>query len=285
MKKDLKTFKEFIIRTTPFLPDIISGILWELPIEGIVEEENYLKVYSSEKFKLKIEHFEYLIKNLVNQDLIKSYSIEENEIENRNWNEEWEKSINIIKVSERIIIKPSFREYIPKKNQIVITIDPKMSFGTGEHQSTKLVLRLIEKNITKGCSVLDVGTGTGILAISSIKLGAGNAIGIDNDGWSYNNALENIMLNEVSDKIEIRLAEIKKVNEQNFDFILANIQKNIIMEISGQIKNHLKYGGMIILSGILTTDEEEIYNCYRNLGFTKLQTEKMDDWIALLMKG
>jgi ribosomal protein L11 methyltransferase len=285
MEEHLKTFKEFIIRTTPFLPEIVSGILWELPMEGIVEEENYIKVYSSEKSKIRIEHFEHLIKNLVNQDLIKSFSIEENEIENRNWNEDWEKSINIIKVSNRIIIKPSFREYIPQKNQIVITIDPKMSFGTGEHQSTQLVLRLLEKNITNGCNVLDVGTGSGILAIASIKLGAVNAIGIDNDEWSYNNALENIRLNEVSDKIEIRLAEINKINEQNFDLILANIQKNILMDISGEIKNHLKHGGMIILSGVLTTDKEEIYNCYKNLGFTKLQTEKMDDWIALLMKG
>lgn len=284
MEEHLKTFKEFIIHTTPFLPDIISGVLWELPIEGIVEEENYLKIYSSEKYKIEIEHFEHIIKNLVKQDLIKSYSIEENEIENKNWNEEWEKSINVIEVSKRIVIKPSFRKYIPKKNQIIITIDPKMSFGTGEHQSTKLVLRLLEKNTTRGCSVLDVGTGTGILAIASIKLGAGNSIGIDNDEWSYKNAMENVQMNGVSDKIEIRLAEINKVTERNFDLILANIQKNILIDISGEIKNHLKHDGMIILSGILTTDEEEIFNCFRNLGLTLMQKEKMDDWIALLMK-
>ena len=284
-EENLKTFKEFIIRAEPFPADIISGVLWALDIEGIVEEDNQLKIYSSSKSKTNKEQIESVIKKLAAQDLIKSYSVEENEIINKNWNEEWEKSINVIEVTERIIIKPSFREFSPNEDQIVITIDPKMSFGTGEHQTTKLVLKLLEKNIVRGCSVLDVGTGTGILAIASVKLGAGNATGIDNDEWCYNNAIENIRLNNVSDKIKIHLLEINKVAERNFDFIVANIQKDILIDISSEIKNHLKQNGTIILSGLLLADEKDISTCYKSLGFTLIQKEKMDEWIALLMKG
>jgi ribosomal protein L11 methyltransferase len=284
MKKTDRTYKEFIIRTEPFLPDIVSGVLWNLEIDGLIEEENHLKIYSAGKSPIGITQIEAILTNLKNQKLISRFIVEQKELENKNWNEEWEKTINIIKVTNRIIVKPGFRKYKPKKDQIVITIDPKMSFGTGEHQTTKLVLKILEKNIKQDCTALDMGTGTGILAIAAVKLGAKKVIAIDNDEWCFENASENCKLNSVSDKVDIRLTEIKNVSEKNFDFILANIQKNILIEIAPEIKKRLKSFGNVILSGLLLEDEAEICSCYNSIGFNLIQKEIMDEWIALLMK-
>jgi ribosomal protein L11 methyltransferase len=283
--RDKKSFKEFIIWTEPFNVDLVSGILWELPIDGITEENNCLILYASDKSGIKKTDVEFRLNKLIKQGLISNFSIEEKEIENKNWNEEWEKSINIIEVTERIVIKPTFKEYIPKSSQIIITIDPKMSFGTGEHQTTKLVLKMLERINLQGKTVLDVGTGTGILAIASIKLGAKNAVAIDNDEWCYDNSVENCAINSVSDKIKIFHAEIDKMEEENFDVILANIQKNVLLEIAAEIKNHLSAYGTIILSGLLNTDEDDICNYYKSLGFILVQKEQMDEWIALTLQS
>ncbi|MCX6151721.1 MAG: 50S ribosomal protein L11 methyltransferase [Ignavibacteriales bacterium] len=281
----MKTYTEFIVKTDPFLPDLVSGVLWKLEITGISEENNFLKVYVPEQNKINKKQIEDILESIAEEKLINSYSVEENELENKNWNEEWEKSLNVIEINDRIVIKPTFRKYIPKENQIVLTIDPKMSFGTGEHQTTKLVLQTLEKYIQPGVTVLDVGTGTGILAIASVKLGAKNALAIDNDEWCYENAIENCELNSVSDKVEFRLAEIDKVVDKKFDLILANIQKNVLLDIAPEIKKCNNTSGLVILSGLLTTDEQEIISCYEKLSFRKIETIQMDEWIAIVFKN
>ncbi len=162
-------YKEFIVTAEPFIPDILSGVLWNLKINGISEEVNCLKVFSDSVSKNDIE---LILNDLLNNKMLFSFSVEENFIEDKNWNAEWEKSRDVIRVTDRIIIKPTFKEYIAKENEIVLTLDPKMSFGTGEHQTTKMMLQLEEKYIKDGMKVLDIGTGTGILAIAAIKLGA-----------------------------------------------------------------------------------------------------------------
>ncbi|MEO8399015.1 MAG: 50S ribosomal protein L11 methyltransferase, partial [Ignavibacteriaceae bacterium] len=175
----MKHYKEFIITAKPFAPDIISGILWDLNISGITEEENLLRVFADGKSDVNDLEIVFALQQLVENKMLIEFKVEEHLLKNKNWNEEWEKGINIIKVSDRIIIKPTFKKYKEKKGEIVITIDPKMSFGTGEHPTTRLVLLQLEKIIKKGEKVLDVGTGTGLLAIASIKLGADYAIAID----------------------------------------------------------------------------------------------------------
>ncbi len=170
---------------------------------------------------------------------------------------------------------------IKKDDQIVIIIDPKMSFGTGEHQTTKLVIRLLEKYVQKGMKVLDAGTGTGILSIAAVKLGAAGTIAFDIDDWCYENAKENTGLNDVSDDIDIRIGEIDMIPEDNFDMILANIQKNILLELSGEFAGRLKQNGIILLSGLLWDDEEDILKEYTLKGFSHNETIRMDDWIAL----
>jgi ribosomal protein L11 methyltransferase len=216
--------------------------------------------------------------------MIFNFSVEENLIEDKNWNEEWEKSVRVIEVSDKLVIKPTFKDYQAKPGQIIIIIDPKMSFGTGEHQTTKLVLQFLEKNVKNGIRVLDVGSGTGVLAIAAVKLGAESAIAIDNDEWCYDNGRENCRLNSVDKEVDVKLGEIKDIAGNNFDLITANIQKNILLDIAEEIKNRLKPGGLLILSGLLYNDEEDIVKKYSSLNFEMLEKKSLDEWMAVKLR-
>lgn len=274
-------YKEFIITAEPFIPDILSGALWELNITGLTEEVNCLKVFSESVNKNEIE---VILNDLVINKMLLSFNIQENFIEEKNWNEEWEKSREIIRVSSRFIIKPTFKDYIAKANEIILTIDPKMSFGTGEHQTTKLMLKLEEKYVKKGMKVLDTGSGTGILAIAAIKLGAESVLAHDIDEWCYQNGIENSELNNTTNQIDFRICTIDKIVENNFDMIVANIQKNILIEIVNEIESRIKPDGILLLSGLLHIDEKEILKVYDSVGFKLLESVQMDEWIGLALR-
>lgn len=277
----MKKFKQFIIRTIPQNNEIVSGLLWQLNLDGINETENELIVFADESKNISADDIKRILDEAEKNNFIESYNLIEEELEDRNWNEEYEKNVKVIEVTDKIVIKPSFKEYHQKAGQIVITIDPKMSFGTGEHQTTKMVLRFLEKYVKQGNIVLDIGTGTGILAITSVFLGAEKALGIDNDEWCYLNGNENVKMNNVENKVEIRLAEIHQISEKDFDIITANINKNVLIEIADEIKSKIKKTGILILSGLLISDEEEIAKKYNSLGFKLLEKMQMDEWISL----
>ena len=277
-----KNFNVFRITSTPFRPELMSGLLWELDLEGITEEDNSILVYTDEGINITSEKIEQLLNGLVNEGFLEKFTIEKNTVENKNWNEIWEKSREVIRISDKIVIKPTFKEYIPQTNELVLTIDPKMSFGTGEHQTTQLVLNLLERYVKPGMKVLDVGSGTGVLAITAVKLGAASAVAVDNDEWCYENCKENAELNNVSNSIKIITGDIKNVDEKGFDLVLANIQKNILLEILDDLKMKIKENGMLILSGLLLKDEEEIMISYSDSGFTFVEKSVKDDWISLV---
>jgi ribosomal protein L11 methyltransferase len=280
----MKHYKEFNITAEPFIPEILSGLMWELDITGINEEVNCIKVFAAEESKISVEKISNQLKKLVVEKMIFNFSIEENLIEDKNWNEEWEKSVRVIEVSEKLVIKPTFKDYKSKPGQIIITIDPKMSFGTGEHQTTKLVLQFLEENVINGIKVLDIGSGTGVLAIAAVKLGAKSAIAVDNDEWCYENGKENCGLNLVDKEVNVKLGEVKDIPENNFDLITANIQKNILLDIAEEIKNKLNRGGLLILSGLLFNDEQDIVKKYSSMNFELVEKKSLDEWIALKMR-
>lgn len=280
----MEFYKEFIVTAEPFVPDLISSLIWELEIEGINEEVNCLKVFTSGDSKLNKNDIAFVLDKLKEQKLLFNYSIEENYYEAKNWNKEWEENLNVIEINDKVVIRPSNKEAVVKEGQVVITIDPKMSFGTGEHATTKLVIDLISKYIKPGMKVLDVGSGTGILAIAAIKLGASSGLGIDNDEWCLVNGLENAKLNDVDAKLKIEQKEIKDVTEKDFFLVVANIQKNILVKISEDIFSRTKNSAIIILSGLLFTDEDDIKENYSSAGFSFIETKQMDEWIAMVFE-
>ena len=279
----MKSYKEFIITAEPFNAEILSSILWELNIDGINEEVNCLKVFSHDE-NVIIESIEKELKLLKQNKLLREFSIQENVIIEKNWNEEWEKSREIVGISDKIVIKPTFKDYSPKADEIVITLDPKMSFGTGDHQTTKICLQLLEKYIKPRMKILDAGSGTAILSVASAKLGSEKIIAFDIDEWSFENGKENVELNSVSDKVEIRNCELNDIKENDFDLVVANIQKNILLELSSDLKEKLKENGILILSGLLVSDQKEILKKYSLLQLEKIDFLQIDEWIGIVLK-
>lgn len=278
----MKIYFIYKIYSQPFNAELLSGILWEYNIAGLTEEDDHIKIFTAENSNISIELIEDSLKKLKDNNFINYFKIEKEILEDKNWNELWEKSREVIRVSERIVIKPSFKKYKANKNEIVLTIDPKMSFGTGEHQSTKLVLRLLEKYVKIGMKVLDVGSGTGILSIASVKLGASKAIAADFDEICQDNCIENCNLNEVQNSVEVLTGEIDIVKENEFDLILANIHKNVLSEIAEKIRMKLRKHGKVILAGLLDSDKKDIEAKYHSLGFRTEQIEQMDEWISIV---
>jgi ribosomal protein L11 methyltransferase len=278
-----KSCKEYIITAEPFNAELISSILWELNIDGINEEVNCLKVFAQDE-SVTTKAIENQLHHLKENKLLREYAVQENFIVERNWNEEWEKSREVVKVTDHIIIKPTFKEYTSKPDEIVLTLDPKMSFGTGDHQTTKICLILITKYLKPGVRVLDAGSGTAILGIAAAKLGAEKVIAFDIDDWCFENGIENVSLNNVNDKVEIRKNELKDIPENDFDLIVANIQKNILLELVQGFNSRLKHDGILILSGLLEIDKEVIIEKYSSAGFGEIDYLKIDEWIGVVFK-
>ncbi len=280
----MKSYKEFIITAEPFNSEIISSILWEQNIDGINEEVNCIKVFAQDE-NVTVQSIENELNHLKENNLLREFFVQENFIAEKNWNEEWEKSREVVRVSEKIVIKPTFKEYDAKENEIVLTLDPKMSFGTGDHQTTKICLLLIEKYIKPEMKVLDAGSGTAILGIAAAKLGAEIVIAFDIDEWCYENGIENTQLNNVSERIEVRKCELKDIEEKDFDLIIANIQKNILLELTEGFRQRIKPNGLLILSGLLESDREAIVDKYSSLGFKEIDYLKMDEWIGIVFQS
>ncbi|HOI30354.1 MAG TPA: 50S ribosomal protein L11 methyltransferase [Melioribacteraceae bacterium] len=280
----MKKYLQYKIVTTPVNNELISGMLWQFDFAGITETENSLNLFVDPNNPVTEEEISAVLESAKGEGFIYDYVITSDLIEDRNWNEEYEKNVKVVEVSDRIVIKPSFKEYNSGDDRLVITIDPKMSFGTGEHETTKLVLRLIEKYIRPDDYVLDVGSGTSVLAIAAVMLGGSKAIGIDNDEWCLLNGRENVNLNSLEDKVEIRLSELNQLEESNFDLIVANINKHILLEIAPLLAKKINPAGKLILSGLLQTDEAEVSDKYSLNRFKAIEQAQLGDWIALVFE-
>ncbi|MFN3135000.1 MAG: 50S ribosomal protein L11 methyltransferase [Candidatus Kryptonium sp.] len=265
------------------IKDEIIYLANELGSVGCWEDENLLKCYFKkenwgEKQKNQLLNF---IQNLHGENARIKISIEE--ISDKDWNKIWEQTIEPIEVGEKFVIKPTWKQY-HKPNKIIIQIDPKMAFGTGHHETTRLMLRAIEKYLYPKCKVLDVGTGSGILSIAAIKLGAEISIGVDNDHWAYENAIENAEINNVKDKFKIILGTVDDVSETNFDFVLANINKNAIIKMLPKFYDKLKERGILITSGYLDIDQGTIEEHLWIYNLEIIDVLKENEWIAIVSK-
>ncbi|NTW09765.1 MAG: 50S ribosomal protein L11 methyltransferase, partial [Chlorobiaceae bacterium] len=204
----------------------------------------------------------------------------------RNWNAEWEAHLQPIEISDRILIIQKNKDIVPKPGQIVIEINPKMSFGTGYHATTRLMLRQMEQMELKGKKIMDIGTGTGVLAIAARKLGNTMPIlAFDNNTWAAENAMENIVENNTPD-IDVKMLDAEEdlvVNlREGYDLVLANINKNVIDRILPVIRKNAP-GSEVLLSGILVYDEPWLKKLLKRLGYAVVQTIYEDEWLSSLI--
>ena len=204
-------------------------------------------------------------------------------VEKKNWNEEWEKSYEPIVVADTIIIRADFHK--PEKQypyEIIIT--PKMSFGTGHHQTTHLMLKAQLTIDHKNKTVMDAGTGTAVLAIMASKLGAKKVEAFDIDSWSVENGNENTAVNRCAN-IRIQQGKLSALSfSENFDIILANINKNILLEEMHQYAAYLKPGGRLLLSGFYETDIPDLLQKAQQHDLKKAGSDTRDGWACLLLE-
>ncbi|MGE5314437.1 MAG: 50S ribosomal protein L11 methyltransferase [Acidobacteriota bacterium] len=263
--------------------DLLPALLNELGFEGFVEEEKGFHCYIpraryTEDVKKQVE-------DVLSSMFHAPQALEaQTELENRNWNEEWEKTIQPIWVTDRLVIAPSWHPVEEADGRTVITIDPKMSFGTGYHETTRLMLRMMQTHLPKDTAVLDVGTGTGVLAIAAVKLGARSAVGVDIDEWSADNGAENIERNSLRGRVEIRIGSLDAVPEPVFDVILANILRSTIIELMPGMSAKCAKGGLLLLSGLLKEDRAPIEASLAEHGLSVVEVIGENEWIGITAK-
>ena len=207
--------------------------------------------------------------------------VELSDLAEENWNATWEESIQPQTIGS-FFVRPTWSVEQPPKGKTVLEIDPKMSFGTGYHATTRLMLHQIDRLNCEGKRVLDAGTGTGILAIAACKKGASRVIGFDFDPWSERNANENALINDVGSRLEIRLGGFEQVEEEEpFDLVLANINRNVILEFLGDMIQKLTADGVLSLSGLLSTDEERLREELEKYPVQITGLEREEEWMML----
>jgi len=211
----------------------------------------------------------------------KKISFEKSFVEEQNWNAEWESTIKPLVIDDYFCIYPSWSK--PEKSYPVsIEIDPKMSFGTGYHETTRLMLQSIKSIDLKGKTILDCGTGTGVLAIAAIILNAESCFAFDIDEWSYENSVENAEKNSVSEKIKFVLGGYEVIPiDKKYEIILANVNKNIHTEFGDYYSTHIQKNGMLILSGLLKYDENQMMDLFLEKGFIHQFTNSENEWICM----
>jgi ribosomal protein L11 methyltransferase len=271
------TTLELTIRAEEPLQEFLIAELDELGFEGYAQEETLLKAYLpvARWDDVKREQLErWLRANGV------TAPVTEQVIGPQNWNEQWEETIQPVAVGG-FVIKPTWTE-VPAAHAglTVLEIDPKMSFGTGYHESTRLALRLLRGRVPEGGLVLDAGTGTGILAIAALKRGAKRVVAFDIDPWAQQNAVENFYLNGVADHVDFRAGAIETVPEAGFDLVLANINRNVLLEMVGAFAEKTRVGGGLVLAGLLRQDRDRMIEAAARAGFTRVQEDEEGAWWA-----
>jgi ribosomal protein L11 methyltransferase len=253
--------------------EIFIAELAELGYEGFEEDENFLKAFIPENL-----FDEALIKQIVGQ---LNVSFNKTIIQETNWNEVWESNFQPVIVDDFVAVRADFHEPISSTHyEIVIT--PKMSFGTGHHATTYMMMQQMREIDFKDKSVFDFGTGTGVLAILAEKLGAKEILGTDNDEWSIRNAGENVERNGCN-KIELELSGL--VPRKQFDIILANINKNVILENLQLLKLQLQENGVLLLSGLLIEDKEDVLSATEKLAFKFINSTERNNWLSIRLSN
>lgn len=312
---------KFTLETTTEAVDLISDMLCGFGIEGIeisdkvpITEEDRKRLFADflpdlgEDDGLAVVTFyvdlvedpqEILLK--VNNRLaelstfvsIGSGRIEISETEDKDWINNWKQFFKPFHIDDMIVIKPTWEEYAPENEQeLVIEMDPGISFGTGSHETTKLCILNLKKYLKPGDTVLDAGSGSGILSIIAKKLGAGSVLGIDIDPIATDVAIRNAKVNHVDmDNLTFITGNIiedkelrKEIGTGKLDLVVANILAEVIISLAGIIGENLKSGGIFISSGIINTKKEAVESELIKNGFTILEVNRMGDWVSFTVK-
>ncbi len=256
------------------LSEIVIAFLAEQGYESFSETEGTLNAYITED--LYNEKETGLLMNAYDLKFTKSI------IEQQNWNKEWEENFQPIVVDEKLAIKAPFHNQ-EFKTQYTIIIEPKMSFGTGHHATTHMMCKLMGDYDFSESHVLDMGCGTGILAIYASILGASSACGIDIDEWSYENTVENAQRNNIDNIVAIQ-GDVNSIPSENFDFVFANINLNVLKRDMASYVETMSPSSILFLSGFFYKELDQIKEVCSKLGLLFVKAIEKDDWTACVFK-
>ncbi|MFY0545111.1 50S ribosomal protein L11 methyltransferase [Brevibacillus sp. H7] len=309
-------WSEISIHTTAEAVDAVSNILYEMGANGVVIEDpevlhrNWDTPYG-EIYQLSPDDFptegvfvkaylpadsaslSSLLEELKEQlHVLTSYGLDVgkgtvavNDVHEDEWAHAWKKYYKPVYVSERITIKPVWEEYTPKSaDEIIIEMDPGMAFGTGTHPTTILCLRALEKYLQPGDRVYDVGTGTAILSIAAVKLGASHVLAMDLDEVAVRSAQANTELNQVSERIIVKQNNLLDGIEEQVEVVVANILAEVIVRFTDDVHRVLRPDGVFIASGIIQAREADVKIAMAKSGLEVIETVTIDDWVAIVAK-
>jgi ribosomal protein L11 methyltransferase len=280
-KPDLMTCLElsFVVPDDELVTEILTAILSEIRFDSFMQEKNILKAYIQKELFIE-KDLNYLLK----EDLFQHVSLlKVEEMPEQNWNAIWESSYQPVIINELCRIRAPFHNP-DSAYPYDLLIEPRMSFGTAHHETTSQMLELMLTIDFVKKSTLDMGCGTAILAILARKMGAEPVVAIDNDEWAFNNALDNIILNHTED-IVVQFGDVSTIEDNKFDIILANINRNILLADMKHYAHSLFSGGSLLLSGFYVADLPSIKESALLNGLIYKTHISKNDWVAALFQS
>ena len=265
-----------------------AGKSWDYADEKIYSEnktvivKGYVKIAEKTKKLAEINAALKALKENSPFDL-GSLNLKEEEIDGDFWREKWKENFKPIHI-DGITVVPKWIDYTPKTGEKTVLLDSNMAFGTGEHETTSMCVKLLQKYVNAGSTVIDVGCGSGILGIAAARLGAKEVIMTDIDECAVEAATHNVKLNGVKNA-KVYLKNLLDDNTVKGDVIVANIMAEVLIMFASGLKNNLKAGGTVILSGILTDRLNKVVAAYTAQGFTLLEQEIKGEWAAVALTG
>lgn len=288
-----------------FAADLISNIFYDLGVKGVVVEDPDDEPVEGwgDGAQKKPEHYavigyfpqndlsdkrcrilEKKLRSLEKESGIRSRVVYD-EIDEEDWAESWKQYFRPEKISETIVVKPTWMEYHSDKEDIVLDIDPGMAFGTGTHPTTSLCINLIEKYLKPKDSFLDVGTGSGILMIAAAKLGAEKVWGIDTDEVAVEIAEKNLLQNNIErEKFKVMTGSLVDGLEHKFDMVVSNILSEVILVLLDSIKKVLVQDGIFICSGIIEENKDKVLDKMKAQGFEIIDVRIKESWVSIAGK-
>lgn len=270
---------EYTFTVCPSVPglEIAEAALSELPFESFTIEDGVLKAYIQEELFCEEDFNDMFLWDLPDMEI----SYEKKIIPQQDWNAVWESNFTPIDVDGKAMVRAPFHK--APDSGIDIIIEPRMSFGTGHHQTTYMMMQHLLSMDIEGKDVCDMGCGTAVLAILAKKLGGKNVVGIDIDQWAYDNAQDNIQANGTPD-ITVKLGGAEALGDEKFDILLANINRNILLRYMQVYCDAIRSGGDLLLSGFYVPDAPVLIEEAARYGFKMVGAIEKDHWTALHLR-
>ncbi|WP_028549204.1 50S ribosomal protein L11 methyltransferase [Paenibacillus sp. UNC451MF] len=281
--------------------DTSLGQWYEKPLNDIPEGRAIIKGYFSDNTEMDaiMESLKRSVEQLTEFDIdTGNPTYELKEVDDEDWANAWKQYFKPLRISERLTIKPTWEDYNPGPEELIIELDPGMAFGTGTHATTSLCLRTLEKVIQGGEDVIDVGTGSGVLAIAASKLGAKHVLAVDLDPVAVSSATENTRLNGLESNITIKLSDLLGVLRESeaagseaslgvkvpVQVVVANILAEIILLFVKDVYDVLAPGGTYVVSGVIQSKQEDVEKGLAEVGFTVTEVHEDQDWVVIIAR-